>query len=327
MECIELPEIPAQASRIGLGTWAIGGWMWGGTDPDQSIRTIRSAIDRGLTLIDTAPVYGFGESEALVGRAIKESGRRDSLVVSTKVALNWDGEQPFRDASRARINFEIDESLRRLQTDVIDIYHVHWPDPNTPMAETADALKRLKEAGKIRALGVSNFSPAQIDAFRETAPLQVVQPPYNLFEREIETELLPHCRQLGLTTLVYGAICRGLLSGKMTPQTRFKDGDLRLVDPKFQRPRFGQYVEAVTRLDAFAKAEFGRRVIHLALRWLLDQPDVSVALWGARRPDQLETLDELEGWHLKDSDRAEIDRIVAATVTDPKGPEFMAPPS
>jgi len=327
MEYCEIADVPRKASRIGLGTWAIGGWMWGGTDADQSIRTIRAAIDRGITLIDTAPVYGFGESESLVGRAVKESGQRDSLVLSTKAALNWQDQQPFRDARRSRINTEIEDSLRRLQTNVIDIYHVHWPDPQTPMEETADALNRLKEAGKIRAIAVSNFSSEQIEAFRAHAPLHVVQPPYNLFERGVESDLLPHCRENGLSTLVYGAICRGLLSGRMTPQSEFQEGDLRRVDPKFQEPRFSQYIEAVTRLDAYAKAEFGKRVIHLALRWLLDRPGVSVALWGARRPDQLDAISEIDGWHLTESDMAQIDRIIDAVVTDPVGPEFMAPPT
>ena len=146
-------------SRIALGTWAIGGWMWGGSDDALSIRTIQSAVDRGVTLIDTAPVYGFGHSEEIVGRALKEGGRRNKVAIATKVALDWKDGKPFRNASRGRIMKEIDDSLRRLQTDVIDLYQVHWPDPNVPIEETAGALKDLLKAGKIRAIGVSNFSP------------------------------------------------------------------------------------------------------------------------------------------------------------------------
>src|ERR1019366_554465 len=153
-------------SRVALGTWAIGGWMWGGSDDQESIRTIRSAIDRGITIIDTAPVYGFGHAEEIVGNALAESGQRQNVLIATKVGLDWRDGVPFRNASKARIQKEIEDSLRRLRTDVIDLYQVHWPDPTTPIEETARARAELNRAGKIRAIGVSNFSPAQMDLFR-----------------------------------------------------------------------------------------------------------------------------------------------------------------
>ena len=157
----------------------------------ESIATIQRALDLGVTLIDTAPVYGFGHSEGIVGRALAEGGRRQKAVIATKVALDWKDEKPFRNASAARIEKEIEDSLKRLRTDVIDIYQVHWPDPNTPIEETAHALDTLYRAGKIRAIGVSNFSPAQMEAFRKVAPLHTAQPPYNLFERDVETDVFP----------------------------------------------------------------------------------------------------------------------------------------
>ncbi len=216
MELVDIPGTSLKVSRIALGTWAIGGWMWGGTDEAEAIRTIHAAVDRGIKLIDTAPVYGFGRSEEIVGKALAQGGRRKRAVIATKVGLDWKDGNPFRNASKSRIVQEVEDSLRRLRTDVIDIYQVHWPDPNTAIEETAEAMAELHRAGKIRAIGVSNFSPAQMEAFRDVAPLHTVQPPYNLFERAIEHDVLPYCRDKNIVTLVYGSLCRGLLSGRMT---------------------------------------------------------------------------------------------------------------
>jgi aryl-alcohol dehydrogenase-like predicted oxidoreductase len=324
---MEFVSSPLRLSRIALGTWAIGGWMWGGSDEAESIKTIHAALDRGINLIDTAPVYGFGRSEEIVGRALAQDGRRRQAVIATKVGLAWQDGKPYRNASRSRIAQEAEESLRRLQTDVIDIYQVHWPDPNTAIEETAEAMAELYRAGKIRAIGVSNFSPAEMDAFRAVAPLHTLQPPYNLFERGIEDSVLPYSRDNGLTTLVYGSLCRGLLSGRMNLGTSFTGDDLRHNDPKFQPSRFRQYITAVEALDRFAQVNYNKRVIHLALRWLLDRPGVGVALWGARRPDQLAPVADVMGWHIDAGAMAEIDRILETSITEPVGPEFMAPPA
>jgi aryl-alcohol dehydrogenase-like predicted oxidoreductase len=318
-------ETSLTVSRIGLGTWAIGGWMWGGTDDQESVKTIRAAVERGVNLIDTAPAYGFGRSEEIVGRAIAEGQLRSRVAIATKVGLEWKDGRVFRNASRDRILREVEDSLRRLRTDYIDIYQVHWPDPLVPIEETAAAMQSLLDQGKIRAIGVSNFSTAQIERFRRVAKLHVVQPPYNLFEREIEAELLPYCRQSGLTTLTYGALCRGLLSGKLQEDAHFGGDDLRLTDPKFQSPRYSQYLAAVRRLEQFASERYGKRVIHLAVRWLLDQ-GATTALWGARHPGQLQPIDKVFGWSLDTGAKAEIDRIVRESIPNPVGPEFMAPP-
>lgn len=327
MEYVRLSQLDMRVPRIGLGTWAIGGWMWGGTDDSQAVDTLLSALERGINLIDTAPVYGFGHSEEIVGRALKKFGRREDVLVATKVGLAWDDQGRIRrDSSPARIRKEIDDSLRRLGTDYIDIYQVHWPDAAVPFAETAQALDRLRQEGKIRAIGVSNFSPEQMEAFRAGAPLHTDQPPYNLFERGIETDVRPYCVEHGIGIIAYGALCRGLLSGRMTPDRVFHGDDLRQHDPKFQPPRFAQYLKAVERLDAYAQEKFGKRVIHLAVRWLIDQPGVVTALWGARHPDQLDPVEDVMGWHLGPEDMQAIDAILAETITDPVGPEFMAPP-
>ena len=316
-----------EVTPVGLGTWAIGGWMWGGTDEAQSIDTIHAAIDKGIGLVDTAPVYGFGRSEEIVGKALA-GGRRDKVALATKVALNWDqDENVFRDATEARILKEVENSLRRLQTDTIDIYQIHWPDPAAPMEETARAMETLLRDGKIRAIGVSNFTPEQLDEFRKFAPLHSLQPPYNLFERGIEDEVLPYCRDNGLATITYGGLCRGLLTGKMHSGSQFEGDDLRNNDPKFQGERFAQYLSAVDALEQYARDRFGKSVLALALRWLVDQPGVTTALWGARRPEQLDPVSEIEGWSLSDRDMEAIDDILAEHVKDPVGPEFMAPPT
>jgi aryl-alcohol dehydrogenase-like predicted oxidoreductase len=315
------------ASRVGLGTWAIGGWMWGGTDERVSIRTIHAALDRGINLIDTAPVYGFGRSEEIVGKAVAQYGHRHEILIATKVGLEWRAEGIIRNASGPSILREVDESLRRLRTDHIDIYQVHWPDDSASGEETARTMEHLLRDGKIRAMGVSNYSPHQMDEFRRNAPLHTVQPPYNLFERGIERDILPYCEQHGIATLTYGALCRGLLSGRMRPQTQFAGDDLRRIDPKFQQPRYGQYLAAVDALGRFAREKYGKTVLDLAVRWLMDQASVSVALWGARSPEQLDAIPGVFGWHLEPADMETIDDIIDQNIADPVGSEFMAPPS
>ena len=327
MDFVTLSGTNLQASRVGLGTWAMGGWMWGGTDERESIRTIHAALDKGINVIDTAPAYGFGRSEEIVGKAVAEYGHRDKVILATKVGLEWQDGTVVRNATRARLLREIEDSLRRLQTSYIDLYQVHWPDPLVPVEETADIMALLYRQGKIRAIGVSNYSPQELERFRAVAPLQTVQPPYNLFERAIEREVLPYARRHHISTLTYGALCRGLLSGKMRPHTQFTGDDLRKIDPKFQPPRYAQYLQAVERLDRFAHQHYGKRVIELAVRWTLDQPGVSVALWGARHPEQLVPVEHVSGWKLDAGALRAIDDIVRETVTDPVGPEFMAPPA
>jgi aryl-alcohol dehydrogenase-like predicted oxidoreductase len=326
MESVGIPGTSLKVSRVAIGTWAIGGWMWGGTNEAESIATIRAAVERGITVIDTAPVYGFGRSEEIVGKAVAEGQLRSTVIIATKAGLEWHGGKVSRNASRARIMREVEDSLRRLRTDYIDVYQVHWPDPLVAIEETADAMQALLSQGKIRAIGVSNFSVDQIKRFRRVAPLHVLQPPYNLFERGIEADLLPYCRETKIAMFGYGALCRGLLSGRMQADTAFVGDDLRRTDPKFVEPRFTQYLAAVKELDRLAQQRHGKRVIHLAIRWMLDQ-GITTALWGARHPEQLRPVNEVMGWRLDASTLAEIDRILRETISDPVGPEFMAPPA
>lgn len=326
MEYTEVSDLGFKISRITLGTWAIGGWQWGGTDEEESISTIRRAIDMGVTTIDTAPIYGFGKSEELVGEAIQQHGNREELQIATKLGLEWDEQQNVRrNSSRERILKEVEDSLRRLQTDYIDIYQIHWPDLQTDFKETAETMAKLLEEGKIRAIGVSNYSVDQIKEFQKTAPVHTSQPPYNLFERGIEKDLLPFCRDNNITLLTYGALCRGLLSGKMDANREFRKGDLRRnADPKFQGDTFTRHLEAVDKLKEYAAQHLKKEVLHLAVRWVLDK-GVDSAIWGARRPEQV-TFDQVTGWQLSPKQLREIERIVEQTVENPVSPAFMAPP-
>lgn len=326
MEFTKISGTDIESSRIGLGCWAIGGWLWGGSEERESMDTIISALDRGITLIDTAAIYGFGRSEEIVGKAITEYGNRGKIVLATKAGLDWTSGKVYRNSTRDRIMKEVEDSLRRLRTDYIDIYQIHWPDYDTPIEETARAMNELFERGTIKAIGVSNYSPEQMGIFRKNSPLHTSQPPYNLFERDIEKDIFSYCDDSNITMLLYGAICRGLLSGRMKADTEFEGDDIRKADPKFSEPRFAQYLKAVGLLDEYAQKHYGKRVIHLAVRWVLDKAPSHIALWGARRPSQLDPVGDIMGWTLKKEDFEAIDKILEETIKDPVGPEFMAPP-
>jgi aryl-alcohol dehydrogenase-like predicted oxidoreductase len=314
-----------EVSRVGLGTWAIGGTEWGAVDKEVAVATILSAVDRGINLIDTAPIYGRGRAEELIGEALRRYGDRHAFYIATKAGLDWNETGVYANSTPARLRREIEDSLRRLGTTYIDLYQVHWPDTRMPVAEVAGVLAEFLTAGKVRALGVSNFSVAQMEEFRGVAPLASDQPPYNIFEREIDAEVLPWCASNGVAVLTYSSLCRSLLGGRVHRGITFEEKDIRSVDPKFQEPRFSQYMTAVDRLSAFARERFGKSIIELAARWVLDRPGVSVALWGAKRPDQLDAVKGVMGWKLDSDAMAEIDRIVAESVTDPVGPEYLTP--
>jgi aryl-alcohol dehydrogenase-like predicted oxidoreductase len=205
------------------------------------------------------------------------------------------------------------------------VYQVHWPDPNVAIEETAAAMRELYEQQLIRAVGVSNFSVDQMKEFMEHAPLHTCQPPYNLFERGIESELKPFCKQNEIALITYGALCRGLLTGKMKKDTSFEGDDLRNVDPKFQEPRYGQYLRAVERLKQLAE-KYQKSLVQLSVNWILQQ-GIEVALWGARKPEQLADIDGTMDWEISDEDMQQIDQILQEEIDNPIGPDFMAPPA
>ena len=320
-----------KVSRIGLGTWEIGSLDWGAIPDDVAIATCLGALERGINLIDTAPIYGRGRSEEIIGRAMREHGRRGEFYIATKAGLEWNERGVYSNSTAPRLRAELEGSLRRLGTEYVDLYQIHWPDTRTPIAETAALLGDFQREGKVRALGVSNFSVAQMEEFRAVAPLSSNQPPYNIFDRSIDearaaaVSIREWCAQTGVSILTWSTLCRSLLAGRVTRGMSFAEGDIRRVDPKFQEPRFSQYMTAVERIAALARERYGKSILELAVRWALDRPGVSVALWGARRPDQLDAVAGVMGWKLDVETMTEIDRIVAESITDPVGPEYLTP--
>ncbi|KMQ95051.1 oxidoreductase [Lasius niger] len=319
---IQIGGLPSSVLRIALGTWAIGGWMWGGSDDNLAIKTIHDAVANGINLIDTAPVYGFGHSEEVVGKAL--STLSEKPFIATKVGLSWDNGKVYRDSRPEIIRQGVEDSLKRLGVETIALAQVHWPDLNTPIEETAAELAKLRQEGKILSLGVSNYSTAQMKIFQQAAPLSTSQDPLNIFERATEKTTLPFVKENDMALLAYGPLCRGLLSGKITADSVFSGDDLRKSDPKFQAPRFEEYLKAVKELQALAD-EKGKSLLALAIRWVLDLGP-TIALWGARKPEQVTNIRDALDWSLTAEDYQKISDILARDTPDPIEPTFMAPP-
>lgn len=294
-------------SEIGLGAWAIGGpWQfgWGAVDDEESIRTIRRALDLGVNWIDTAAVYGLGHSEEVVARAV--AGRRGEALVATKCGLVWDESGQVRRCSRPdSIRREAEASLRRLRTSVIDLYQIHWPDPEVPMAESWGAMVRLREEGKVRWIGVSNYSLEEIQACHAVHPVQSLQPQYSLLRRSLEADLMGWCGKAGVGLVVHSPMASGLLTGSFD-KGRLAEDDWRRDGKFFQEPVFSKALELVERLRPMA-ARHGKTVGQLAVAWVLRRPEVTAAIVGARRPDQVEANVLASGWWLSLCELAEID--------------------
>lgn len=318
---VEGLEIP----RVGLGTWAMGGAGWGGIVDEPAVKCVREAIDLGVTLVDTAPAYGAGHSELLVGEALK-GGYRDKVVLATKCGLSWDENgNVYRDARPETLRKELEDSLRRLGTDHIDIYQVHWPDERVPIAETAGVMAEFLKEGKIRAIGVSNFTNEMLDEWRKTAPLHTIQPSFNILEDKLFENQIPYAKEHDIAVLGYSTLCRGMLHGKYHVGMKFNDGDMRAQDdPKYQGQNFVNHLAAVDELKEYA-AKLGKTVAQISVRWALEK-GVSCALLGARRPDQLEWIPGCVGWNLTEEQCAEMEAIVAKHVPVQVGKEFLAPP-
>ena len=283
MDQITLGKSGLRVSRIALGTWQLGG-DWGATDESAAIAAIRRAVDSGITMFDTAQAYGFGESERLLAKALR--GRdRDELVIATKGGLRpAPGGGVVRDASPGWIRGGVEASLRSLGTDYIDLYQVHWPDPATPIADTAEALAKLVADGKILHVGVSNFDASQMEEFGATLPVETLQPPYHLFRRDIEAGVLPYAAAHDIGVLAYGPLAHGLLSGHLTAQTTFGLADWRSRSELFSGDAYARNLKAVAWLRRLARDELGTTVSRLAVAWTLANPAVHVAIVGTRSP-------------------------------------------
>ncbi|MBX4861898.1 aldo/keto reductase [Rhizobium bangladeshense] len=320
----EIGKSGVSASAVGLGTWAIGGWMWGGTDEAESIAAIQASLDVGVTLIDTAPAYGLGRSEEIVGKALTR--RRDKAVIATKCGLVWhtqkgrhffdqDGRPVHRYLGRDAILHEVEESLRRLGTDYIDLYITHWQDPTTPIEETMRALEDLRRSGKIRAIGASNVSPDDLNAYIAAGGLDAIQERFSMIDREIEAELLPLTEANSIATLSYSSLALGLLSGTIGPDRVFSGDDQRKGNPRFS---VGNRQKATALADAIGPVaeKHGASIAQIVIAWTLAQPGITFALCGAR--NSVQALDNARAGtiRLDAADLAAIDTAIAAKLTD-----------
>jgi methylglyoxal reductase len=316
-----------KASAVGLGTWAIGGWMWGGTDEAQSIAAIEASLDAGVTLIDTAPAYGLGRAEEIVGKAI--AGRRDKAVIATKCGLVWhtqkgshffdqDGRPVHRYLGRDAIIHEVEESLRRLGTDYIDLYITHWQDATTPIGETVAALEELKTAGKIRAIGASNVNRSELEQYIETGSLDAIQERFSMIDRKIEVDLLPLTVRNGVATLSYSSLALGLLSGTIGPDRVFSGDDQRKDNPRFSvanRQKAKAFSDAIRPVAE----RHGASIAQVVIAWTLAQEGVTFALCGARNPAQALDNARAGTLQLTADDLAAIDAAITAHLVSMDG--------
>lgn len=287
-------------SPITLGAWAIGGWMWGGADKRDSIRAIHASLDHGITSIDTAPIYGFGHSEEVLGEAVK--GKRDSYEILTKAGMRWEGTKGeyfftsndnsgiqrdiYKYSGKDSLIKECEESLRRLGTDYIDLYQIHWPDQSTPIEEAMEAFRLLLEQGKIRAGGVSNYSVEQMEKAAGVIDLSSNQVPYSMVRRDIEEDIVPWCLENNCGILAYSPLQRGLLTGKITPDYPFAPGDSRPETPHFKINNLIHINKFLEKIRPMAE-EKSASLSQLVIAWTLRQPGITVALVGARTEEQV----------------------------------------
>jgi aryl-alcohol dehydrogenase-like predicted oxidoreductase len=317
-----LGKTDLNVSVLALGTWAFGG-DWGSFDTSEAQATIDGALDQGITLFDSAQGYGFGVAERLLGESLWKRVRRDEVIVATKGGLRMDGPNLLRDDSGPWLRSGVEASLRNLATDYIDLYQVHWPDPTAPAEQTGAALEKLVAEGKIRHIGVSNYDVKQMDQLSRHARVETLQPPYHMFRREIETEVLPYTAAYDIGVLAYGPLAHGLLAGRMTAETTFPPGDWRSHSRDFAGGTFRRNLDVVARLNDFAAAR-GIPLPQLAVAWTISNSAVDVAIVGARRASQLEGLVPAADIKLSPEDLQAIDEILegAAPVTGP-APEGM----
>jgi len=302
-----------QVSRIAFGTWQLGG-DWGATDEEAAVAAIRHAADQGINFFDTAQGYGFGASEQLLARAL-DGKPRDEVIIATKGGLRPSPRGGVeRDASPEWIRRGVEESLKALGTDYIDLYQVHWPDPKTPFEQTAQALSELRAEGKIRHVGVSNFDADQMEEFSRTLPVEALQPPYHLFRREIEVSILPYTRSHEIGVLVYGPLAHGLLSGALGTETRFSGDDWRSKSAVFEGRDFERNLQVVSALQRFAEFELGTTVSRLAVAWTLANPAVHVAIVGTRNPTHVDDAVAALDLVLDEQAMRQVDEIVSDEV-------------
>ena len=291
-----LPNTELEVSEVGLGTWVFGGDCWQEADDAVSVSVVEEAIDKGMTFIDTAPIYGSGRSETVIGKALK--GKRDQAVVATKCGIYAKGKGIAIDLSAGAIRQEIEDSLRRLGIETIDLYQCHWPDEKTPMEESFGELNKLVEEGKIRYIGISNFDKVQTEKALSLAPVVTNQVQYSLFDRTIEEGLLPICEENKVSIISYGSLGGGILSGKYKEPPMLQKGDVRSFFYRFYKePFWSKGKELVSVLEDIAKKR-NVRVSEVAINWVLSNEGVGVCLAGCRTPEQVDMNIRAGNWQL-----------------------------
>lgn len=327
MQYRPLGQSGIQASVVALGTWAAGGWMWGGTEEKEAIAAIHAALDNGINAIDTAPIYGFGSSEELVGKAIE--GRRDDVVIATKCGLVWHEQKGdfffssdetgvghgntfsvYRYLGPESIRYEVEQSLKRLRTDYIDLYQTHWQETTTPIEDTMTALLALKEDGKIRAIGVSNANTSQLAEYRHAGILDSDQEKYSMLDRKMESGQLAFCAKNSIAFLAYSPLALGLLTGKIGPDTRFGVGDLRLGNPRFSAENLRLVKDMLGEFQPIADG-LNISIVQLVITWTVHQPGCTHALVGARKIRHAEENAQAGSVQLSEETLAAINEIIA----------------
>jgi aryl-alcohol dehydrogenase-like predicted oxidoreductase len=311
MQQVRLGRSGLVVSRLAFGTWQLGG-DWGPTVTAEAMDAIRRAVEEDVTFFDTAQAYGFGQSEQLLSAALRDVPR-EQVVIATKGGLRPADGGLVRDASARWIREGVHASLRALGTDYVDLYQLHWPDPATPFEETAEALARLIAEGKIRHAGVSNFDVEQMKTFGVSLPVETLQPPYDLFRRDIEAEILPYTKARDIGVLVYGPLAHGLLSGSLGPGTRFARDDWRSRSPMFQGETYARNLRVVAELGALA-TELECTLPQLAIGWTLANPAVHVAIVGTRDRDHVDEVLAASAMDLDGEAMQRIDALMAGAV-------------
>ncbi|MBN2523466.1 MAG: aldo/keto reductase [Bacteroidales bacterium] len=317
----KIPGTPIKVSSITFGAWAIGGWMWGGADEKDALAALETSIDLGMTTIDTAPAYGFGKSEELVGKVIE--GIRDKVQILTKYGLHWNTDKGVfyfksedaagdpvdihKYASCESVMKECEDSLRRLRTDYIDLYQIHWPDPSTPISETMEAVARLKEQGKIRAAGVCNYTVDLLKEANEFVDIVTNQVPYSMVKRDIEKDIVPYCQENGKGILPYSPLQRGILTGKITKNYTFNHGDHRPTTPYYKEPNLTRINNFLEDIKPIAD-ENNLSLAQLVIYWTMKQPTMISTLVGARNPEQVKENIKAADAEVSDADLKEITR-------------------